>query len=267
MFTLKRASYNVGKILFSCILVSLLLGAGGEAWSYTEKDCIRCHKEGSRESSIHIPITEYRASIHGRELTCQDCHTGVKDKNHEQGRGSGTVNCQQCHEQENRHGARSKSDNLPRCYSCHTRHDILPASDPRSSVNPKRLPQTCKTCHPLECGGKDLLSLLVSFRISSHKKQDFSRNYSAGDCLGCHQGKAAHGEKKPVDAQDCYKCHISQNGQSKLLGYIHPDAHADKHPGMFAVAMIYLFLIALLLVGGFMFFAQRFSYKRKGRRR
>jgi cytochrome b subunit of formate dehydrogenase len=34
------------------------------------------------------------------------------------------------------------------CASCHGFHDILPASDPLSSVNKANLPQTCGKCHP-----------------------------------------------------------------------------------------------------------------------
>jgi hypothetical protein len=33
------------------------------------------------------------------------------------------------------------------CASCHGYHDILPSSDPRSSINPKNIPQTCGKCH------------------------------------------------------------------------------------------------------------------------
>ncbi len=34
------------------------------------------------------------------------------------------------------------------CPSCHEAHQILPASDPRSSISPARLAQTCGACHP-----------------------------------------------------------------------------------------------------------------------
>jgi hypothetical protein len=33
------------------------------------------------------------------------------------------------------------------CASCHGFHDVLPSSDPLSSVNQKNLPQTCGKCH------------------------------------------------------------------------------------------------------------------------
>jgi uncharacterized membrane protein YfcA len=34
------------------------------------------------------------------------------------------------------------------CPSCHGSHQILPASDPRSTLNPVRLEGTCRVCHP-----------------------------------------------------------------------------------------------------------------------
>ena len=33
------------------------------------------------------------------------------------------------------------------CTSCHTSHDILPHTDPRSSVSPQKVVDTCLTCH------------------------------------------------------------------------------------------------------------------------
>jgi bacterioferritin-associated ferredoxin len=48
------------------------------------------------------------------------------------------------------HGQRLLSDgdpNVATCTSCHTVHSIKPASDPRSSVHPLRVPATCGRCH------------------------------------------------------------------------------------------------------------------------
>jgi cytochrome b subunit of formate dehydrogenase len=33
------------------------------------------------------------------------------------------------------------------CASCHTAHDVLPSSDPRSAINPRNLQKTCGKCH------------------------------------------------------------------------------------------------------------------------
>jgi cytochrome b subunit of formate dehydrogenase len=48
------------------------------------------------------------------------------------------------------HGLAAKSGSLTvaNCASCHGVHNILPSSDPRSTVNAKNLAATCGRCHP-----------------------------------------------------------------------------------------------------------------------
>ena len=48
------------------------------------------------------------------------------------------------------HGLALQGGNLTaaNCASCHGVHDILPASDSRSTINPQNLPETCGKCHP-----------------------------------------------------------------------------------------------------------------------
>ena len=51
---------------------------------------------------------------------------------------------------ESYHGLASRfgDTTVANCSSCHGAHDILPSSDPNSSVHQKNLPQTCGKCHP-----------------------------------------------------------------------------------------------------------------------
>ncbi len=172
------------KDLFFYFLGLLIFVTSYNTWAYTPEDCIKCHKEGSTGSTLHISIKEFNVSIHGREITCKDCHVGVEDEDHETMKGSGAVDCGECHEQGNRHGLQSKSEDRPQCYSCHTKHGIFEKDEEVSSVHPGQLKETCKGCHPVECGQTDYLSWLPSIQIASHKKQDFSRVYEKGNCLG-----------------------------------------------------------------------------------
>lgn len=256
---------GVKKFIFYSLGLLVLLTAYDTS-GYTPEDCVGCHKKGSSESGLNISLKEYEASIHGREITCRDCHTGVIDKDHKTMKGSGAVDCSECHEQENRHGLESKNEHRPRCYSCHTTHAVFEKDSERSSVHGKNLKKTCKTCHPAECGARDLMSWLPSLQIASHNKQDFGRAFDADNCLGCHQGMAAHGETGPLNDQDCYQCHLSPEGKPLLLGYIHPQADLDKHPAIFAAGAVYLLLMLVLFSGGFAFFIRKFSKKRKDRR-
>jgi hypothetical protein len=142
-------------------------------------------------------------------------------------------------------------------------HGILEKENALSSVYPENLKETCKKCHPVECGQTDYLSWLPSIQIASHKKQDFSRAYEKGNCLGCHQGMAAHGEEEPINDQGCYTCHLYQKGQSRLWGYIHPRADFKKRPTIFVAAIISLLFLGFLLWGGFRFYIRKLFSKQK----
>ena len=137
------------------------------------RTCGQCHGEIQRE---------YEQSIHGKALafgstdapTCVDCHgehriLGPKDP-------ESTVypahisrtTCVWCHDSEriaDRYGLpakrlstyidsyhglaeRSGSTTVANCASCHGVHDILPSSDPKSTIYPDNLPKTCGQCHP-----------------------------------------------------------------------------------------------------------------------
>lgn len=119
-----------------------------------------------------------RDSVHGRALsenrrdapTCTDCHSehrieGLKDASPI--KIAGQV-CSRCHASErlntkyhlpsdrvrtfleSYHGlaAQLGSTRAANCASCHGVHQILPSSDPRSSIHKDRLVATCGKCHP-----------------------------------------------------------------------------------------------------------------------
>ncbi len=119
----------------------------------------------------HVGIYEhYVESIHGttprghpennankREpATCTDCHTphGIERVGlHFKLKIIQT--CSRCHGERGRtykgtyHGHISEIGlgGVAACSDCHTAHDILPSSDPRSSVNPAHRTATCAKCH------------------------------------------------------------------------------------------------------------------------
>ncbi len=135
--------------------------------------CARCH--GAVEK-------EYVRSIHGQAMArgnsqapvCTDCHGIHAIQSHLDPRSSvsaqnlAMVTCARCHEgvrlsQEfgiegrrattylaSYHGLASKlgSPIVANCASCHGVHNILPSSDPRSTINSANLMKTCGQCHP-----------------------------------------------------------------------------------------------------------------------
>ncbi len=69
--------------------------------------------------------------------------------------GTGDEMCGSCHEDQTTtyadyyHGAayREGAPDAPACWDCHGAHEMLPASDLRSPVNPANLEETCGKCH------------------------------------------------------------------------------------------------------------------------
>ena len=135
--------------------------------------CARCHESVK---------AEFMQSIHGQAIArgnsqapvCTDCHGIHSIKSHLDpnssvaARNLARSTCARCHEgvrlsQEfgveggrsstylaSYHGLASQlgSNVVANCASCHGVHNILPSSDPRSTINRANLIRTCGQCHP-----------------------------------------------------------------------------------------------------------------------
>ncbi len=135
--------------------------------------CAKCHNDVKQE---------FMASIHGQGVSrgnwlapvCTDCH-GIHSIKAPQDPSSSVAaqalartTCVRCHEgmrlsqefgipgrraatyNSSYHGLASKfgSTVVANCASCHGVHNILPSSDPRSTINSANLAKTCGQCHP-----------------------------------------------------------------------------------------------------------------------
>lgn len=146
--------------------------------------CSNCH--GSHEilppknpsstiSRVRIPetcgtchagvLTAYESSIHGQALKkgnsrapiCTDCHSAHRIQRVEvEAWKLGVVReCGTCHMErmetyrDTFHGHVTTLGSAvgARCSDCHGAHDILKATDPRSSIHPKNIVATCRKCH------------------------------------------------------------------------------------------------------------------------
>jgi hypothetical protein len=235
--------------LFVVICVCLLAGT---AAAYDSAECIACHGQKEGASKLTMDLAAFEASVHNGQAECGDCHSQVVDESHTRTIGAGAADCSGCHDTVNAHGTSGPAEARPDCAACHSRHGILAAADPGSTVNPANLATTCGRCHEAQTGRPDYLSFLPSVQISSHPKQDFGGSYSRADCIGCHQGQAVHGEKKIIaDTGQCYRCHIKPDGKSALMGVMHARADLARQPGTWVAGVIYqLFMLALLGFGG-----------------
>ncbi|MBI4877301.1 MAG: cytochrome b/b6 domain-containing protein [Acidobacteria bacterium] len=126
-------------------------------------------------------VAEFKASVHGTAVErgirnaplCTDCHgehsiLPHKDKASSVSAGHVSETCARCHGdvrlsrkfglpsdritsfESSFHGlaAKSGSQTVANCASCHGVHNILPSSDPKSMIAPKNLSATCGKCHP-----------------------------------------------------------------------------------------------------------------------
>jgi cytochrome b subunit of formate dehydrogenase len=134
--------------------------------------CGRCH---AREARAYCTGVHGSASERGvvAAPVCTDCHgehliRGPRDLDSPVAAANVTATCSRCHEatgiretfglpagrlesyRDSYHGlaARGGSKVVANCESCHGYHDILPSSDPRSTISPRRLAATCGRCHP-----------------------------------------------------------------------------------------------------------------------
>jgi len=134
--------------------------------------CAKCHNNIKQE---------YVQSIHGQAIArgnwqapvCTDCHgihtiKAPKDANSSVAAANVKNTCGQCHESvrlsnefgvpggrvgtylASYHGMAQKvgSSTVANCASCHGVHNILPSTDPHSTINHANLAKTCGQCHP-----------------------------------------------------------------------------------------------------------------------
>ena len=119
--------------------------------------CGHCHNgiEETFLKSIHSPLVSDRPS---EELpTCEDCHTShsISRTDLDDFRKRMIVQCGRCHESEAEtffdtiHGKVSRLGDAAaaKCYDCHGTHDILPITDPDSTLSHKNIVETCGQCH------------------------------------------------------------------------------------------------------------------------
>lgn len=215
------------RLLLSVVLVALFWAGvpalGQEDDPSNNDNCLMCH-EGSLfegEAPIHDAMT---SSIHS-DLSCIDCHTGIEELPHDE--VVPAVTCGDCHSDEShtyiQHGRVPVGGaDIPKCSSCHGRHDILPSGDKNSRTNPTQLPQTCGTCHEnidLTEKHEILYGAAVDvYKSSVHGTASLGGVYVAATCNDCHSSNGtAHKILPPNDPESsinhfnipktCGKCH------------------------------------------------------------
>ncbi len=104
--------------------------------------CTSCHGEHSIQ-----PPESATSSVNPRHIpeTCGRCHADVRLARRFGLPASVVVSFEASF-----HGlaAKTGSQSVANCASCHGVHNILPSEDPKSTINTRNLPATCGHCHP-----------------------------------------------------------------------------------------------------------------------
>jgi hypothetical protein len=97
IFMTKISGLILGGFLFATVSMASESAVPSAYRGYTPEDCIECHRPGSEESSLHVSIETFEASVHGQAVTCTECHTAIRDEAHMEQSGTDEVACDTCH--------------------------------------------------------------------------------------------------------------------------------------------------------------------------
>jgi hypothetical protein len=159
------------------------------------------------------------------KLSCVDCHTFANPYVHFR-EGYLDVDCAKCHPEQSEEYLKnvhfesiplSPERELPLCYHCHTKHNILRHDDPSASIHQDNIDVTCGECHP-EVMVKGILKGSSLGKISGHRKGDISEKFEMAICIQCHN--PAHGSNT-VYKDFCNRCHDPKQEASIAIGPTH----------------------------------------------
>ena len=222
-------------------------------------DCSSCHAEVGQQ---------YQSSMHGRLIanndpngpTCKECHGTHEVKGRTDPKSpifaiNIPVLCGKCHQEgkkaamrytgseheiinhytESIHGKGLLKSGLTvtaTCSDCHSAHNVLPMSDPASSVNPANVPGTCGKCHH---------GIQEQFVQSIHTTMMHKTDKKLPVCNDCHSAHTirrtdVEGFKLDIMTK-CGRCHEkiattyfdTYHGKVSQLGYTKTAKCYDCH--------------------------------------
>lgn len=223
------------KNLFSLSLLFFTLITITTSFAQTE-ECLVCHEDKSfsyeRDNklvSLHVNGNEFKSSTHG-DFECVDCHIDFDPENipHREGEQIYKVDCAMCHDEpaenfyNSLHGQALQQGKYlaPECHTCHTKHNILPASNEKSSTYVMNIPELCGQCHKEGTQVSNLRSIsqrhiLENYAESIHGDGLFKRGLIVtAVCTSCHYSHNILPHEHPESsinrnniAETCMQCH------------------------------------------------------------
>jgi cytochrome b subunit of formate dehydrogenase len=222
------------KSLIPVFGLALLLGHTGRAAAQSNDDCLTCHsdksltkKRAGKTVSLYVNQSKFEASIHGKR-SCIECHADLKGKELPHEETVKPVVCGSCHAEEQRehsaslHGrAIARGDKLaPRCIDCHGNHEIVALKDPRSPVQPARIPYLCGRCHSEGTAVQrqreiHQSNIITNYSESIHGDALINKGLVVtATCVSCHTAHSILPHTDPKSsiaraniAATCSKCH------------------------------------------------------------
>jgi hypothetical protein len=155
----ERAGLSVAPACANCHGTHDILGKSDPksrvAHAQVPATCGTCHDGITKRFNISIHADAV-AKSHPNAPVCSTCHTAhdIQRADTELARQTATAGCGSCHDPvataftRTFHGKVSQLGGVAAtCASCHNAHDVLPASNPASTIAPQNLQATCSTCH------------------------------------------------------------------------------------------------------------------------
>lgn len=237
---------------FAGLVFLVLLGLPWDvAGQGQANSCVACHQNFG-DDRLGKPVKEFGSDIHStRGFGCVSCHggdatdpgmTAMDPRKGYVGKPKGLQiiqTCGRCHSDArfmrqynpalrvdqvieystSVHGRRLKELSDPKvatCASCHTPHSIRSPSDPRSSVHPLRVAETCGSCHA-NAKYMELYKIptdqLDKYKKSVHWKiMTVKADLSAPTCNDCHGNHGAAPPGISWVGNICGQCH-AQNAE------------------------------------------------------
>ncbi len=236
------------KAILFLVLVALcvLVGAATSHAQAQEDSCATCHLALGVEN-LTKPVQQYKADIHSAKgFGCVACHGGDATQMglEAMDKSKGFIGkpthaqvievCGRCHSDArfmrqynpslrvdqvseyytSVHGRRLKELNDPKvatCASCHVPHSIRPPSDPRSSVHPLHVADTCGSCHANA-------QYMAPYKIPTDQVEKYKKSVhwymmtskgdlSAPTCNDCHGNHGAAPPGVSWVGNVCGQCH------------------------------------------------------------
>ncbi len=246
--------------------------------------CLQCHYQGN---VVGAPVSErpekYKESVHGKAFArgdpnapdCKHCHTvhsvrAPTDPLSPVYRANIPKTCGSCHIEiyteylESVHGQALRNNILESavCSDCHREHDLFPPDDPRSSLHPQNVANTCARCHAdvkiMERRGVPVKQV-EAFKKSFHGiaiEFEVLKSANCVSCHGYHKILSSRDPRSPIYplnlANTCGQCHPNAS-ENVARGRFHI---IPSDPGAGIVFWVYEFYrwLTIVMTAGFIFY-------------